>query len=565
MKRKNGKFLCLLMVLVLCMGLLPAGVWGTSSASSVCVKVQNANNATGTVYYKWDSATVWTQLANTAGSFDINKPISNETAIGGTLHLKAVTDQYVGNAQTKIGEAAFTDDQLKALTSEQGLSCTVSANDIITVTIEFDNNGINSSKENGSDSGGGDGDSQPGNESTFSGTAYFVWDNSNSLGIKKITGLTGSGQSGGYEITYINASDFEFAEGVSVGSLAQNGHYFWVAADKVTVTNESNSESYSIQGSNNSTITTWSELESYINSLGEDGKRAFAYDPTGGRNGTHSISTNGDRNFRATIYESGFEGIQFSANMSDYTYFPGFWDPTFFSSTIDISGSTKANPAIYETYLREPNITFYNVTQSAFPITTVKALDVPNGVVTVAGNNSDGFTITFQSNYYDHVIFELTAQNDAKYYVMLARTVLQAHDNFGPNMTETPAISAEVWYPTDEKIGDDGCPYEVLAYVHYKNGSTGVQTLSAVQMPVTEGSSDMKFVLTPTEGAKALSYSTFTLPIGTAGQSLKDITVDAISYTVVKTGSGADFSGVMSGSGRGTYYDVNKRMIDYWK
>ena len=409
------------------------------------------------------------------------------------------------------------------------------------------------------------GDPQQGDEHTFSGTAYFVWDNGGSLGIRKVENLTGRNQDGGYEITYINASDsdFGFANGVSVGSLAENGHYFWVAADKVTKTGEDANATYSIQDANETEITTWSALESYINSLSEDGKRAFAYDPTGGRNGTHSISTNGDRNFRATIYESGFEGIQFSANMSNYTYFPGFWDPTFFSSTIDISGSTKANPAIYETYLREPNIKFYNVTQSASPVTAVQALDVPSDVVKVEGDSNSGFTITFQSNYYDHVIFELTA-GDNNYYVMLARTVLQAHDNFGPDMQEAPAIAAEVWYPSNEATGDE-CPYEVVALVHYKNGSTGVQKLTAAAMPVTENGNETKHVLTPTDGSKGLSYSTFTLEIGTAGQGLDTLSVAGISYTVVKKESGEDFSGVMSGSGRGTYYDVANRMIDYWE
>lgn len=570
MKSRGRRLLSVLMALVLCLGMLPGAVWAEGEQVITFLGTVQNNNGVTTVTYKVNNTDVVVTLKS-GMTIDMEdgqdghpkKTLTLENGSFLTGVVESINGFDAGTMEIRaMGSNNFSTTLTWDSTSKQ---FTLPGETVLpgafSFVIQQKNNGGNNPQPGDSDHGPG-----PGDEHTFSGTAYFVWDNGESLGIKKIENIKGRGQSGGYEINYINASDFGFANGVSVESLAANGHYFWVAADKVTVTNEGNSESYSIQGSNNSTITTWSELESYINSLGEDGKRAFAYDPTGGRNGTHSISTNGDRNFRATIYESGFEGIQFSADMSDYTYFPGFWDPTFFSSTIDISGSTKTYPAIYETYLREPNITFYNVEQSTSPITAVKALDVPDGVVTVGRNNSNGFTIEFHSNYYDHVVFELTAENNAKYYVMLARTVLQAHDNFGPDMTWTPEISAEVWYPSsDVAEGKDECPYEVVAYVHYNDESTVVQKLSAVQMPVEEGSSEMKFVLTPTDGAKGLSYSTFTLPIGTAGQRLDEITVVGISYTVVKKESGEDFSGVMSGSGRGTYYDVANRMIDYWK
>ena len=75
------------------------------------------------------------------------------------------------------------------------------------------------------------------------------------------------------------------------------------------------------------------------------------------RNST--IVTNGDREFRVVIYNADtFEGIQFSQNSDAYTYFPSFWDSTFYTGMLDISGTTRENPAEYNTFVLEPTIKF---------------------------------------------------------------------------------------------------------------------------------------------------------------------------------------------------------------
>ncbi len=75
--------------------------------------------------------------------------------------------------------------------------------------------------------------------------------------------------------------------------------------------------------------------------------------------GANSILSNGDRIFRSVVYLAGsYEAIIFGTSAEDYEYFPNFLDPTFFTSTVDISETTKDRPAVYKTYLLNSSIKF---------------------------------------------------------------------------------------------------------------------------------------------------------------------------------------------------------------
>ena len=87
-------------------------------------------------------------------------------------------------------------------------------------------------------------------------------------------------------------------------------------------------------------------------------ENGFTVDPTGAVNGENSISTNGDRNFRLTIYndkENEYQGLQIGVP-SNYTYFPAFWDAAFHSDVVDISDTTEANPMVTEAVLLEKTL-----------------------------------------------------------------------------------------------------------------------------------------------------------------------------------------------------------------
>ena len=94
-----------------------------------------------------------------------------------------------------------------------------------------------------------------------------------------------------------------------------NKNYYWMwdsAADFVN--------SYKANNSSYSQLAADLEAD-------ENTKRTYAIDPAGAVSGASTICTNGDRVFRATIYDKGsFEGLDFNVNEADYTYFPDFWD-----------------------------------------------------------------------------------------------------------------------------------------------------------------------------------------------------------------------------------------------
>lgn len=115
-----------------------------------------------------------------------------------------------------------------------------------------------------------------------------------------------------------------------------------------------------------------------------------------------------------------------------YKYFPMFWDPTFFSNTKDISGSTLENPTVFETYLLEDKISIKSSAYSS-EFKSVEAVDVPRKAVTIDKVESGQYNVKFNSNFYDKVKLKITDINNNVYYVLISRITLQVRDNFGPN------------------------------------------------------------------------------------------------------------------------------------
>lgn len=370
------------------------------------------------------------------------------------------------------------------------------------------------------------------NPPQFDGNAYFAWVNSDgSLSYHKFVGLAA-----GSEINYVSVAELTDDSG--------NGHNYswgtepanWVLAadmedDNGNVKPEVNSE--------------------YVFGDGEH-DMGIQLDPCGADNGANSICTNADRQFRATVYNEYYQAVSFGNSEEDYTYFPSFWDPTFFTSTIDISSTSKSNPAVYTAFLMEPEITFRTGLHSKSPITSVKALDVNSDAVEI--RSIDGvYKIKFNSKYYDHVIFEITTEEDT-FYLMLARATMMARDNFGPGCTN-PEVRAQLFYPSTTSYED----YEVVATKVYRDGSTktlkpGVTGASQEEDPSMreEDESTVNF-----NAGKGLKSTVYTVPA--------DDDAIGVYFTVVNNGAldGDIYGGTYSGSGIGVYYDLDEDSPTY--
>lgn len=246
-----------------------------------------------------------------------------------------------------------------------------------------------------------------------------------------------------------------------------------------------------------------------------------------------------------------FEGLDFSVNPNDYTYFPDFWDSVFASNTVDISGSTAENPSVYESFLLEPTVHFSTADNSANAITGIKALDVPAGAVAITGDATNGYDIQFNSNFFDSVVFEITTASE-NYYLEIVRTALQVHDNFGPGMTEPGKVIASLYY--DE--GQDYRSYEVYATIYNSDGTT-MKKAEAVEIDMDNLGNPMPAGTYVWEAGKGLKYSNFAVEVSDD--------VVGVAFNVVEAGalSGESYGGSYLGSGIGAYYDIETREVVY--
>lgn len=391
---------------------------------------------------------------------------------------------------------------------------------------------------------GGTDPTPPGPEgSDFSGKAYFVWRGADDkICAHLVEGLdesknTGTGDESAYKIIYIPVSEVkdDVPNGSGEAYSISNNDYYWMWDTSLEAIGEYAS------------YTAMNEAFERDENL----KRTLAIDPTGAVNGASTVCTNGNRDFRATIYADTFEGLDFSVNPNDYTYFPDFWDSVFASNTVDISGSTAENPAVYESFLLEPTVHFSTASNSANAITGIKALDVPAGAVEITGDSASGYDIKFNSNFFDNVVFEITTAS-GNYYLKIARVALQVHDNFGPGMTEAGKVTAILYYDENE----DYKSYEVYATIYNSDGTT-MKKAEAVEIDMDSMGNIMPPGTYTREAGKGLKYSNFAVEVSTD--------VVGVAFNVVEAGalSGESYGGSYLGSGIGAYYDIETREVVY--
>ena len=378
-----------------------------------------------------------------------------------------------------------------------------------------------------------------GGESCFSGTVYFVWQGAeDTICLYKISGLDNFEYP---EIAYIPVTDI-IDDVTGEHYSVSNKNYYWMwdsAADFVN--------SYKDKDAAYSQLAADLEAD-------ETTKRTYAIDPAGAVSGASTICTNGDRVFRATIYDKGsFEGLDFNVNEADYTYFPDFWDNILTSNSIDISGTTQAAPAVYEAFMLESTVHFAKNYGSANEITGVKALGVPSGAVDIRKVDADGgYDIEFKSNFFDNVLFEITTANGS-YYIRIERIALKASDNFGPGMTETPQVTARLYY--DENT--DYKNYEVYATIYNSDGTTSLKKAELSQIKTDSLGNLLPDGTYSYTAGKGLRYSNYSVevPKDAAGVAFNVIGAQALT--------GDSYGGSYIGSGSGIYYDIAARKVVY--
>ena len=268
----------------------------------------------------------------------------------------------------------------------------------------------------------------------------------------------------------------------------------------------------------------------------------------------NTLYHDGDHAFRVIIYNdtiSNYNSVLYTTTNST-KYVPSFWDPVFYNDIYDMTGSSKNNPLVILSYILEDTISLTNSGAGTI-FTSVKALDVPAKAVTI-NKVDDAFRIKFNSNSYDHVIFEIKDQRGKTYYVMIARIAL--HNNFTEAGIANPTeMTFSLYYPDNKSYRD----YEVLASIEYKNGTTALKKLDVTDIieKYWEGPEQVSVNRGKIwEGGTNLNKSHYLV---------KDIkSIEKIKFFVDYAGSTSSvYKGTFNGSNSGLVFDMAKREFVY--
>ncbi|MCR5255911.1 MAG: hypothetical protein K6D96_08255 [Acetatifactor sp.] len=479
----------------------------------------------GAVQYKIGTGS-WTTVSSDTITVTAAQLSAAGATNGTSIYFKATPnsgqyfDTHEGGNEVKINNVSqgLVESDLLALAGDTGWSYTYDSTKTFQIRIAFDGH----------------------DNIAFNGKMIFAWKGAGGAlcmhTINDISGrrITSGGEA--YDINYILLSTIK-DDTTNEQYVIGNNDYMWVWEGRGA----------EIEALN---ITTWSVLCSYTNSLSENDKRAFIADPTFARNGNATVCTNGDRNFRATIYDATkFVGIAFKADESEYTYFPDFWDPTFFSNVLDITDTTASNPAMYETSILEPSLIFSTDTRSVDTISAVRAVGIPQKAISVTNSNGQ-ISVVLRSNFYSQVLLELEGESGRKYYVKIIRKSMNVMDDMGPGSTDNHVI-AELYYDENKSYSD----YDVYCTKYYSDGSTAVVQCEAADIEYALNGDEVPVNTKVIPAGKGLKKSQYMVPMESG----------VVSYSFNVTNSGAmtgdTFGGSFVGSSKGVTY--TDRVITY--
>ncbi len=466
-----------------------------------------------------DGATNFVTLSAEDASFSTNCTGTSSCTITVT-HTDGTSDApstSLSYGQTDAFSFKIGDNVINAGQSFTG-NTNVSIVDYVAQTGPEQNPGQNTGPEQG----------QP----TFDGKAYLFWDCGKSdLCYHYFNNIPNDGTT-----AYYNANDIEADNhaGVKFNPATAN----------------SNNAGYSLKADWEGFIANHTTYG--ISDVAGPGK--VDLNPVDSPKGNNSFTHFGDRNFKVVIKNNNFVGITVGS-FNDLTYVPDFWDALSTPDLYDMSGTTASNPAILRTVLVEPTITLrasdgdanINIT-SVTPVNDLRSQDA-----TITPKNDGTWSITFHSNYYDHEVFKITTTK-GDHYVRIVRQAVVGEVPMGLEQTSYNA-TATVYYPSSFSCDD----FTVTAKIIYTNKNP-----KTVKMEEAESFDDGLGNMIQgceAEGGKNLKQGHFVYPLGNSISNIEGIYFNVSK----KSNSTTSFGGVFSGSGQGTYYDINSRQIDWTK
>lgn len=477
--------------------------------TETALQVQYDNTGNGVIQYSTDSTNgtdgTWTAIN---ASQDLNVQ-------GDTLYIQAVPDdgyQIVNHSAIRSNAAGAPSPVSQGTAMETAVDVSAYVGSTIIVEhVGFTN------------AGGGD----PGSGAGFTGSVYFVWVDGSTFYSHKITGLDGAIDNAGqleYPLNRRPLSSIKDDATNTAYTLGMNYEFCW-------------EESFETVSATPAFASATDKLE-YLH------ENECTIDPTGAVSGENSISTNGDRVFRLTIYndaDDSYEGLIVSVP-DEYAYFPDWWDPAFHQDTYDISGTTKADPFEVEAFVLEPTVSIHS-DGIADDITSVRALDVPAKAVSITDAGRGRFDLQFHSHFYDNVVFELTDEAGETYYIQINRISMRVNRIAGPGVT-TPYYAVDLYYADSSSYTN----YDVITTIEYKDGTIETVTLTPLGAGEAQAPNGDLRDGRNWDGGENMLGSSYKIPFS---QDMTQVSGFAVNAVASGAFSGTTYGGTYAGSGKG--------------
>ena len=470
-------------------------------------------------------------------------------------HLK-IDGQYVdlrdGNNNT-IGEVNCTNSKSCTITVENGVGGSLNYNSANKFTLfmqghEVEMNFNFSANENiavqdyvapHNPDEDDNTDQEPGEG--FDGKAYLVWSCEEGICYHYFDNIivNDDGTS-----TFYKASE--------VTDDKNNSIKFDIDAENKFFTSKSNFEGWqeTYKTDNNLTSINWNTID-IENLIGPDG---IDYQPVGEPYDNNAYVSYGDRNFKVVIYNDDYKGVSIG-DLSDLNYYPASWaNPFIRTDQYDISNTTKNNPTVIKTVLLENTINIKSLNYNSFEITSIEALDVPEGAVTITKVNNE-FKIVFKSNFYDNVVFKVTDNNREVSYLKINRYTIDARLKFVNNK---PTISADFSFDKNKSYTD----FVITAKIVYKDGTSKIIDMTAVY-GIDDGLGNLTESYEFNEETddlggnrgKGLKKSTFNYTLSSGEEDTISKVYINVEY---KGNTDTEYAGAFAGSGKGIVLDFEE-------
>ena len=519
------KFLVIVMTIAMIVGLVPMfGVYATDN--TVNVQLSGLNNDKTTATYSVMSSQVVVSISDPTKVNDsgiLVSTISDHAKVSGK-YVKLINGLTISSFDSS--KYQLTVDEVTLDPNDSGRvvkDCIVNDDKIY---IDVSNGGIpNDFKFTLNFS------LKPGK---FENSVYVVWKGSEIAGGKHklckklLTGLTP-----GIGINYVDGTTVaDGSDQFNVQEMAKNpdADYHFVWADRIEEVNIA--------------CENWEALQEKFYDEDETFKRAVIVNPVNANNGANSVSTDGDHQFRAVIYGTGYQAIKFDDTVSNYVYFPDFWDQTFFNSTIDISGTSIEKPAEFAASIYNDEVKF-SVSDFDNRGRTISSISVASGNTNecdIVGPEEGKYTIKFKSKFYDSVVLKIVIGGQ-DYFIRISRDVFLVNADPGK-------YTASFYYPSNLEYKD----YDVIAKINYFDGTYELKTLSAIEIedPFNPGEKTGKYSM---DGGKNLKFSQYQVIEGSKK-------ISTICYNVTKKGAtkinNSTYGGSFVGSGNGITFDTQR-------